>query len=229
MKISVIIPVKNEALVITNVIQHLKKSANNPTFGEIILVDGNSTDQTVALAQKEHVKIILAPISGRANQMNEGAKHAQFEILYFLHADCYPPQNWDLLILNSISTKSKAGCFRLRFDDTHPLLRAYAWFTQFDFRFVRYGDQSLFVTKQLFSQIGGFKNDHIVMEDNEIVYRLKKITSFKLHSNTIITSARKYRNNGIIRLQLIFGLIYYGYQLGVSQTVLVDLYKELIR
>lgn len=229
MKISVIIPVKNEASVITNVLQHVKKSASKPDFGEIILVDGNSTDQTVFLAQKEDVNIILAQIPGRASQMNEGAKKAQYEILYFLHADCFPPQNWDLLILNAISNQSKAGCFRLQFDDSHPLLRVYAWFTKFDFRFVRYGDQSLFVTKALFDKVNGFKNDHIVMEDNELVYRLKEFTTFKLLPNTVQTSARKYRSNGIIRLQCIFGLIYYGYQLGVSQSVLVDLYKRLIR
>lgn len=229
MKISVIIPVKNEAAGIAHLISYLKTSASSPHSFELIVVDGLSTDSTALQAEQAGATVIIASKAGRAAQMNLGANFAKNDLLYFLHADTYPPKDWDSILLNQFSNSNQAGCFRLAFDDTHPLLRFYAWFTRFDFRFVRYGDQSLFVSKKLFKKVGGFDSSLIVMEDNEIIYQLKRYTHFSILPLNVITSARKYRTNGIFRLQLIFSLIYSGYMFGVSQAVLVDLYKRHIK
>ena len=230
MKFSIVIPVKNEAAVIDKLIHHIKSTAYNSDFGEVIIVDGGSTDETVSIAKATGATVVHSPKQGRAIQMNYGASQSQFPYLFFLHADTFPPLHWDLILKNALThNKSYAGCFRLSFNSNHPLLKAYAWFTRFDWRFVRYGDQGLVVKKSLFNEIKGFIEELIVMEDNDIVYRLKEKTPFTIISKNVITSARKYEKNGIIRLQLIFGLIYYGYQFGLSQDVLIHIYRTLIK
>src|SRR5699024_12194073 len=90
-------------------------------------------------------------------------------VLYFLHADTLPPRNFALDILKSVKKGLNAGCFRLSFNSKHPLLQGYAWFTRFNADCFRFVDQSLFITHAAFDRAGGFREDHIEMEDQEIV------------------------------------------------------------
>ncbi|MEX2402493.1 MAG: hypothetical protein WD625_00090, partial [Balneolales bacterium] len=89
--------------------------------------------------------------------------------------------------------------------------------------------QSQFITKELFVKIGGFDESLTVMEDNEIIGRIINHCSYTLIPKYVKTSAKKYRNNGIVRLQLIFIVIFTLYNLGVSQDNLVRIYKRFIR
>jgi hypothetical protein len=116
----------------------------------------------------------------------------------------------------------------LSFDNDHFLLNFYAWCTRFDIDAFRFGDQSLFITAELFKQVGGFREDHIVMEDQEIVKRIKKTAPFKVLPDEVTTSSRKYLANGVVRLQCVFTLIFMLYKAGVSQSKLVLIYKKLI-
>ncbi len=227
--ISVIIPTYNEEVHIKATIQRLWEYDQTNLIKEIIIADGGSTDDTATIAKTEGVKVIVSPKKGRAAQMNYGAQHAISEILYFLHADTLPPKGFTYDITTAINAGFSAGCYILSFDYDHWFLKANCWFTRFDVDTIRFGDQSLFVTKEKFLEVGGFCEKHIVLEDQQIIRQLKKIGSFKVIKKPVVTSARKYVENGIYKTQGIFFLIYFMYRLGFSQQQLVSTYRKLIR
>lgn len=226
--VSVIIPVINEEEHIGHLIDYIKKWQGG-SVREIIVVDGGSSDRTPEIAEESGAAVIKSSKRGRGVQMNEGAAAAKGELLYFLHADSFPPEKFDLEILSALKKGYGAGCFRLRFDTDHPLLKFYAFFTRYRSTLLRFGDQSLYAERNLFEEIGGFDESLTVMEDQKIVRELRKQTPFYLSDREVITSARKYRKNGVIRLQSTFTLIWVLYYLGVPQSGLVALYKALIK
>ncbi len=226
--LSVIIPALNEEASLPGLLHYLfRELASSPA--EVIVVDGQSTDETVEVARKAGARVTTAARVGRAPQMNKGARFARGRVLYFLHSDTYPPPRFFRCIEKAVQSGYEAGCFQLGFDQDHWLLRLYSWFTQFDINAFRFGDQSLFITSTLFRRIKGFDEDLKVMEDNEIIHRLKRETSFKIMPGQVMTSARRYREHGVLRLQLVFILIYSLYHLGVSQEILLDIYRQWIR
>ncbi|MDP4284756.1 MAG: TIGR04283 family arsenosugar biosynthesis glycosyltransferase [Bacteroidota bacterium] len=225
--ISIIIPTYNEASQIAETIRKTL-AARGDHETEIIIVDGGSMDNTVSIARECGVKTVLSEHKGRAAQMNKGAAVAQGDIFYFLHADSIPPVNFTNYIIDALAKGFSSGCFRLSFDYDHWFLKANCWFTRFDINAVRFGDQSLFVTKKIFQSIGGFKEDILMMEDQEIIHRIKEYGKFVVMNGTINTSARKYLDNGIYRLQVIFFLIWFLYYSGYSQEHLLKLHRKLI-
>lgn len=223
---SLIIPVLNEEDQIGHIIQKLR-DLQSGKVKEIIVVDGGSDDRTVEAAESAGAKVVQSK-KGRARQMNNGAKVARGELLYFLHADTVPPEFYDREIVNAVSGGYDFGCFRLQFDWDHPLLNFYSWFTRFRNIGLRFGDQSLFVTKKVFEKAGGFNENLILMEDQEIYRRLHHHGKFYLSEQNVTTSARKYREIGPFKLQAMFSLIWLGYYAGVKQHTLVNFYKRFI-
>ncbi|MEX2601867.1 MAG: TIGR04283 family arsenosugar biosynthesis glycosyltransferase [Balneolaceae bacterium] len=226
--ISIIIPVLNEEERIGRLIRELESSGTG-LIGEIIVVDGGSGDGTVDAAAQAGARVILSARRGRGSQMNAGAEAARSETLYFLHADTSPPASFDRKIIESVEGGLQAGCFRLRFDDPHPLLRFYSWFTRFDVDLFRFGDQSLFINRALFLRLGGFDERLTLMEDQEMVKRVKRLERFAILEDEVVTSARKYRENGVLRLQAVFTLLLVFYYAGVPQWRLVEYYRRWIR
>ncbi len=226
--VSIIIPTYNESDQIADTISKTQ-AADNMQEAEIIIVDGGSTDDTCRIAERCGARIVKVERKGRSAQMNKGASIAKGEILYFLHADSIPPGKFILHISNACKMGYASGCFRLSFDHDHWFLKFNAWFTRFDVNAVRFGDQSLFVKKDVFEKSGGFRNDLIMMEDQEIVHRLKKHSRFIVLNDVVITSARKYVENGVYRMQRIFYRLWAMYYLGYSQDKMLILYKKLIR
>jgi len=224
--ISIIIPVLNEEDQIGNVIENLQ-ALQSGNVKEIIVVDGGSDDRTVEVAESGGATIVDSE-KGRAKQMNAGAESANGEILYFLHADTTPPEYFDREIEDAVNDGYDFGCFRLQFDWSHPLLNFYSRFTRLKTTAVRFGDQSLFVRKEIFEQAGGFDEDLIVMEDQEIYRRLHLHGKFYLSEQNVITSARKYKEIGTVKLQVLFTLIWLGYYFGLKQNTLVNFYKKFI-
>ncbi len=226
--ISVIIPTLNEADCLPVLLDYLLKTKDRELIKEIIISDGNSSDTTCEIANQFRILIINNPVACRAKQMNAGAMQATGDFLFFLHADSFPPFNFIQQVLHAHTKGFQAGCFRLRFDWDHWFLNLNAWFTRFNINAFRFGDQSLFITKEFFHRIGGFKEDHVIMEDQEIVYRINKINRFVVLPDFVTTSARKYRTHEPYLTQGIFFYLYFAYISGASQSTLQKLYWKLI-
>lgn len=225
--ISIIIPAYNEEDSLSRLLEYLNVHCEKSET-EILVVDGGSEDETRAVASKLGATVCKGAEKGRSKQMNWGARHAKGDILYFLHADTFPPASFVDDIKDAVKKGFAAGCFRLSFDVRHPLLAFYAWFTRFDVNFFRFGDQSLFVEKSTWEKVGGFDESLIVMEDQVIVPLLKKEASFKIMKKNVVTSARKYIHVGIIKLQLVFTVIVLLFYAGVDHKKIVNFYRRQI-
>ncbi|MFC6268719.1 TIGR04283 family arsenosugar biosynthesis glycosyltransferase [Frigoriflavimonas asaccharolytica] len=228
-KISIIIPILNEVNAINSLLLYLEKNLSQTIDYEIIVVDGGSDDGSQKEVLKHQKVLFLSAEKGRSKQMNVGAKAATGNILYFLHCDSIPPKNFDILINNEIEKGNLAGCFRMKFNNSHPVLLLSQWFTRFNHISCRGGDQSLFVAKDLFNEIGGFNEDYTIYEDNEICKRLYLKEQFIVIQKPITTSARRYRENGVWRLQYHFLVIHIKKKLGHSAESLLNYYKKNIK
>jgi len=225
-KISIIIPILNEAKTIDLLLHYLIKNCSKKNIADIIIVDGGSTDNSVDVISKHKNITLIKSKKGRAKQMNKGAKVAQGNILYFLHADSFPPKNFDFLIINQISKNNLAGCFKMKFDSNNWWLKLAGWLTKFSWRISRGGDQSLFVTKQLFNTIGGYDETFTIYEDNDFIAKLYNRKQFVVIQEWLTTSARCYNTNGVFKLQLHFWAIHLKKFFGASPNELNRYYVE---
>ncbi|MGD1947922.1 MAG: TIGR04283 family arsenosugar biosynthesis glycosyltransferase [Croceivirga sp.] len=223
--ISIIIPTLNEANGLGDLLDHLNAVMNRQLIMEIIIVDGGSIDKTVSIAKKYACKTLHSE-KRMAKQMNHGAMRSKGHILYFLHADTYPPKNFDLLILQSITNGFQAGCFRMEFDTKNPVLRFFAYLSRINHALCRGGDQSLFISKDAFFSQGGFNEDYLIYEDTEFIRRLYRKLNFKIIPENVITSARKYREKGWLKVQYHFGMIHLKNYLGAKPNELYRYYKK---
>jgi len=229
LNLSIIIPVYNEATQIQELLFHLLKMMRNPQQSEILVIDGGSKDNTVEVVNKIDGVRLITSEKGRGRQMNIGAKEAKGQTLYFLHADSFPPKDFDLFIQSKIKSNHKAGCFRMNFDATHPWLKLASWFTQFDVKFFRGGDQSLFIDRDLFFDIGGYVEEYPIFEDFTFIRELYKRNEFCVIQEPIISSSRRYQENGIARLQYHYWKMYIKKWFGASTQDLVDYYKKKVK
>lgn len=223
--ISIIIPTFNEGENIGNLLQFLNTNSQN-FDKEILVVDAGSTDSTRKTAKSLGAKVLISPKKGRAKQMNFGAEKAKGKVLYFLHADTFPPPTFIKDIYQNIKKGFDCGRFLLSFDNDHSALKFYSWFTRFNLKYFHFGDQSLYVMKALFHDVGGFNEKLTVMEDQEIIGRLKNRSQFSVIKKSVVTSARRYEHFGVFKLQMIFSIIVLFYYMGVNQKVIVDFYKK---
>lgn len=226
-KISIIIPTLNEAIRIAPLLTYLQENSSVKNIREILVVDGGSTDDTLEIAS-DFGAIPFQSEKGRAKQMNFGALKAKGKILYFLHADTLPPKDFDSFILASVGNGHEAGCFRMRFDTSDWFLSLFSWFSRINHKICRGGDQSLYVTRRLFKNIKGFNEDYVIFEDSEFIGRLYKNTVFKVLPQRVVTSARKYKQNGAVKLQYHFGVIHLKNILGAGPEELYEYYKRKI-
>ncbi len=229
-KISIIIPALNEAENIDRLLRHLTENSSSENVSEIIVIDGGSSDRTVEIIKNFTLRdiILISSKKGRAKQMNVGAKASTENILYFLHADTFPPKDYDEFILDKVQKGHEAGCFRMQFDSNHWWLKLTGWLTKFNLKVCRGGDQSLFITKALFNTIGGYNENYTIYEDNILIGELYKRKQFTVINQKITTSARLYKKVGIWKLQYHFLAIYLKKWLGASADEMLAYYKKNI-
>ena len=223
--ISIIIPVYNEEKQLPVLLEHLEAASSN-YISEIIVVDGGSEDATSSITEKFPAIKFFQSKKGRAAQMNAGAAAATSDILYFLHADSFPPQNFDREITMAIEKGNDCGCFQMRFDKDHWWLNLMGYFTKFNHISCRGGDQSLFVKRKIFNELNGFDEDYIVYEDNEFIARLYKNARFTVIKKWITTSARLYERLGVWNTQKLFLEIYWKRRFGASAEELYSHYYK---
>ncbi|GAA5220518.1 TIGR04283 family arsenosugar biosynthesis glycosyltransferase [Membranihabitans marinus] len=222
--ISIIIPVYNEEEQIERQIRHLLAHGLG---SEIIIVDGGSEDSSVAIAQDYPVKIYYAN-KGRSHQLNYGAKKATRDILYFLHADALPPQGFVENIYDTLLEGYDAGCYRLKFENDNWLMKVNSYLSRFNKGWAGGGDQSLFLFKDYFWELGGYNEDYQIMEDFDLVDRIKEKGKFKILDDDILVSSRKYKSNSYLKVQLANIKVYNMYRRGYSQEELLHTYHNML-
>jgi len=232
-KISIIIPTLNEAVNIKRLLLHLLHNSSTKNIAEIIVVDCGSEDDTqyqvLDCARTSNRIQLITSEKGRAKQMNIGAKNTNGDILYFLHADSFPPSNFDQLIIDEVKQGNLAGCFKMKFDCNHWWLQLAGWLTQFKWRACRGGDQSQFITKELFDELGCFNEQFTIYEDNDLINKLYARKQFVVIQKWITTSARRYQTNGVWKLQYHFWTIYVKKWFGASADDLHAYYLKYIK
>lgn len=225
--LSVIIPTYNEAANIGRLVADLRRYAPAEAV-EILVVDAGSPDGTAEAARRAGATVLASPKPGRAAQMNYGTQQARGDIFYFVHADVGIHPDYVATIQAAVAQGHAAGCYRFRFDSSHPLLRINSYGTRFKGIMSRGGDQTLFVTRALFERLGGFNEHFVIMEDFEIIQRIRRVASFYIVPQNVVVSARKYETNGWLRVQLANLTAFAMYFLKLPPTRIARTYKALL-
>jgi rSAM/selenodomain-associated transferase 2 len=194
--ISLILPVLNEASILAEALSALSR-APDP---EVILVDGGSNDATLkVVARFPHVRRLTAP-QGRGAQMNAGTRVARGDFLVFLHIDTHlGPEHLAALRRVARDPEIKAGAFYLKLVPPTPFLKFIAWGANWRSRLFNlpYGDQAIFVRRDLFFDLGGFA--HQRPEDLDLVIRLRRLTRLRLLNPPVSSSGRQWLEHGNLR------------------------------
>lgn len=222
MKISIIIPVLNEEINLSRISGHLQSIRQQGH--EIIIVDGGSVDNTLAISYEVTDKVIVSK-AGRALQMNSGASVASGDVLLFLHADTLLPTNAVQIISDSFQRKNYWGRFDVRLSSSKYVYRLIERLMNLRscLTSIATGDQAIFVEKNLFNRVGSYP-EIALMEDVEISRQLKKISKPVCLKQKVITSSRRWETNGIVATVLLMWKLRLYYFFGVSPEKLSQLY-----
>jgi len=222
--ISIIIPVYNEEQTIKRLLEALSGEKDKP---EIIIVDGGSTDKTLAIAQAYPVKIIHSG-KGRSRQMNRGAQAASGDILLFLHADCLPEQGTPAAIKEFLNEGHIGGCLHHKIDSSGLIYRLIEVSGNLRAKWSKifYGDQAIFVRREDFFKIGGF-DEVDLFEDVLFSKKLKRSGKVGQLDKKATASARRWQNQGLVKATLINWLLTIGFLTGIPVNRLKKFYLDI--
>jgi len=231
--ISAIIVAYNEEVRIQSIIGELRKQQFSGEY-EIILADGSSTDNTISLAEQGGISIIKCR-SGKACQMNDAAKVARGDVLFFVHADMKLADNTMSVIQKQIDLGFDGGGFANVFDEYNNKIKNIG--TWMNFRFINkreqsdsgifYGDNGIFVKRSVIDALQGFKEIPI-MEDYDFSKRMRQhFKVIKIKQPPIIISARRHIKVGFFKTRFQWIAIRKLYQLGVQPKVLAQWYGDI--
>jgi len=226
--ISIVVPVLNEIEGIADLCRRLDAG----DFEQIVIVDGGSIDGSWQwLYDHWHYgqkRLVLQSESGRAVQMNHGAESAIGDVLIFLHADSRLPNDAKLQVRKVLNGPLWWGRFDVQFDSSLRFMRVIAWFmnTRSKLSGIATGDQAIFMRRAAFEQIQGF--DPIpLMEDVATSRRLKGLSKPLCVDSPVVTSARRWERNGVLRTMVLMWAFRFAYFVGVSPQRLSKLYAQV--
>lgn len=222
MTVSVVVPALNEASAIEAAL------ASAAGAYEIVVADGGSDDDTVDLAVRAGAKVLNAT-RGRGLQQNAGAAVATGDVLLFLHADTHLPEGFVGEVLDSLRRDGASwGRFDVRFDAGNPLVHLIAhliswrsWATR-----VGTGDQAIFVLRETFVSIGGFREPQL-FEDIDLCRRLKRVGAMAVPRSPVVTSSRRWRSGGALRTSFLMWGLKLAYLAGVPSERLARIYRDV--
>jgi rSAM/selenodomain-associated transferase 2 len=223
--LSIIIPVLNEQESIGKSLAALQSLRRRGV--EVIVVDGGSTDTTVALAQPLADLVLDAPV-GRASQMNAGARRAQGEHFLFLHSDTALPDQAPAQISVALNEGKRIwGRFDVQFDSPLRILRLVAFMMNGRSRLtgIATGDQGMFVQRGAFEQVGGFP-EIALMEDIALSRSLKRLSRPVCLHTRVTTSARRWEENGALRTILLMWRLRAAFFLHADPSRLAERYRH---
>ena len=224
-RFSIIIPVLHESELINTQLEAVKHLETDEPF-EIIVVDGSPTLDTLQVITDNTI-IAASCQQGRGHQMNVGAKHASGDILVFLHVDTILPKHALLLIRKTLQNERiVGGAFTLQIQSPRFILRMVAAFSTFRSRITHapYGDQVIFLRKSYFDAIGGYQ-DIPLMEDVELMRRIrKKKGNIIVLSTAVLTSARRWDQEGLFYATIRDTIIIFLYWCGIPAEKLAKFY-----
>jgi len=219
-KLSVVIPALDEAERIETAI----RGAFDPPLDqdaatlEVIVVDGGSSDSTASVAAAAGARVVHSE-RGRARQLAAGVRASDGDVVLLLHADTRLPTGWRAAVIDALrDERVVGGAFRLCFDERSPVFRFIEWGARWRLRLWRfpYGDQALFMRRRALEAVGGIPEVPL-MEDLDLVYRLKRVGDLALLATPVVTSARRYRAGGPLRTMLRHWVAAAAWTLGVDR------------
>ena len=222
-KISIIIPILNEAKVLDKTLSQLQSELE---YHELIIVDGGSNDNSIRIAKKYGQVITSA--RGRAKQLNAGVAGATGDILLFLHADIWLESGALAAVESALAAGYIGGGFRQKIDSKRILYRMIEIAGNIRGKYLKvfYGDSGIFLPRADFEKIGGFP-DIPILEEMEFSKELRRLGKTTLVTPCIHISARRWETKGIVRTTLNNWLITLLYFIGVSPKKLAKLYSHI--
>jgi len=226
--LSVIVPMLNEERDIARTLDAIAAAAPGAeVVVEVIVVDGGSSDRSRDEARPRCARLLVAP-RGLARQMNAGATTAKGDALVFVHADTIVPPSFAGDIAAALADRGVVGGrFDLRLDDDVPLLRLIGWLISARSRLSRTGtgDQAIFVRREVFERLGGYR-DLELCEDLDLARRLKRVGRVACLRSRVTTSARRWRERGVLATTMRMWFIRIAFLLGVPPARLAHLYNR---
>lgn len=229
MEISVIIPTHNEEFTITRTLDALSRLVN---VSEVVIVDGGSTDKTIEIvenyAHKKAFRLVKSLDANRGRQLHEGTKYAAGDIFWFLHADTRPVQGCARQIKQFMRyDEIVGGNFEIVFDGTGRWARFLTWlYPQLRSIGLVYGDSAMFVRREIYEKIGGFR-DLPLFEDVDLYKKLLKKGEFKHINLPVTTSSRRFENSSFLWTFARWSIFQGLYWFGVPPRLLAKRYKAI--
>ena len=222
-RLSIIVPVLNEASGIAASLAALLPL--RARGHEVIVIDGGSADNTLALCAGRADAVLEAP-RGRARQMNAGAAQARGDVLLFLHADTTLPDQADACIDRALTAGAQWGRFDVRIEGASAMFPLIAALMNARSRWtgIATGDQAMFVRRELFQRVGGFP-DQPLMEDVELSRRLCAICRPCCLRERVLTSGRRWEQGGVWPTIVLMWQLRWRYWRGASPETLARAYR----
>ena len=226
-RVSVIVPTFNEESVILSTLDTLTHLIN---IAEIIVADGGSTDQTVALVHQNFpvIKLVETKIANRGLQMDAGAELATGSIFWFIHADTVPSEKCVEQIIAALEDRQIVGgnC-RIKFDGGGLWARILSWlYPRLRRLNLIYGDSAIFVRREIFERVNGF-GDLPLFEDVDFYRRAQRLGQFAYLHTPVVTSSRRFQSSSFIVTFAKWAIFQGLYWLGFSPHRLAKWYKVI--